>query len=133
MSVDLTAYYVDRLYAGSEFGLYLLETSVPGVNLKKRRQVEQKLVTVTKLLPCSGGKESTGNAGHLGLIPGSGRSPRKGTGNPLQYSCLENSMDRAAWRATLHGVAKSQAPLTDKHTHTRAHTHTRTHARTHTQ
>ena len=51
MSVDLTAYYVDRLYAGSEFGLYLLEPSVPGVNLKKRRQVEQKLVTVTKLLP----------------------------------------------------------------------------------
>ena len=81
----------------------------------------------------SGGKESTYNSGYLGLIPGAGRSPGKGTGNPLQYSCLKKSMDRGAWRATVHGVAKSQAPLTDKHTHTRAHTHTRTHARTHTQ
>ena len=43
-----------------------------------------------------------------GLIPGSGRSPGEGNGNPLQYSCLENSMDRGAWRATVHGVAKSQ-------------------------
>ena len=41
-----------------------------------------------------------------GLIPGSGRSPGGGKGNPLQYSCLENSMDRAAWQATVHGVAK---------------------------
>ena len=41
-----------------------------------------------------------------GLIPGSGRSPGGGHGNPLQYSCLENPMDRGAWRATVHGVAK---------------------------
>ena len=44
-----------------------------------------------------------------GLVPGSGRSPRGGHGNPLQYSCLENSMDRGAWRATVHGVAQSRA------------------------
>ena len=46
-----------------------------------------------------------------GLTPGSGRSAGGGHGNPLQYSCLENSMDRGAWRATVHGVAKSQAQL----------------------
>ena len=43
-----------------------------------------------------------------GLIPGLGRSPGEGNGNPLQYSCLENPMDREAWPATVHGVAKSQ-------------------------
>ena len=47
------------------------------------------------------------NAGDVGLIPGLGRSPGEGNGNPLQYSCLGNSMDRGAWRATIHGSAKS--------------------------
>ena len=56
----------------------------------------------------SDGKESAWNTGDLGLIPGLGRSPGEGTGNPLQCSCLENPMDRGAWRATLHGVSKSQ-------------------------
>ena len=54
----------------------------------------------------SDGKESACNAGHLGSIPGSGRSPGEGYGNPLQYSCLENPTDRGAWWATAHGVAK---------------------------
>ena len=56
-------------------------------------------------------KNPTANAGDtrdMGSIPGSGRSPGGGHGNPLQYSCLENPMDRGAWRATVHGVAKSQ-------------------------
>ena len=53
------------------------------------------------------------NAGDPGLIPGSGRSPGEGHGNPLQYSCLEYSMDRGAWWATVHGVAKSQTRLSD--------------------
>ena len=48
------------------------------------------------------------NVGDLGLIPGSGRSPGEGNGNPLQYSCLENPMDRGAWWAIVHGVTKSQ-------------------------
>ena len=48
------------------------------------------------------------NAGDPGLIPGSGRSPGEGNGYPLQYSCPENLMDRGAWQATAHGVAKSQ-------------------------
>ena len=53
-------------------------------------------------------KASACNAGDLGLIPGSGRSPGEGNGNPFQYSCLENSMVGGAWWATVHGVAKSQ-------------------------
>ena len=48
-----------------------------------------------------------------GLIPGSGRCPEEGNGIPLQYSCLENHVDRGAWRATVHGMAKSQTPLSN--------------------
>jgi len=55
----------------------------------------------------SDGKESACNAGDQSLIPGSGRSPGEGNGFPLQYSCLENSMDRGACWATVHGIAKS--------------------------
>ena len=51
--------------------------------------------------------------GDLGLIPGVGRSPGEGNGNPLQYACLENSTDRGAWWATIHGVAKSRTRLSD--------------------
>ena len=54
-------------------------------------------------------KASVCNAGDLGWIPGLGRSPGEGNGNPLQYSYLENPMDRGAWWAAVHGVAKSQA------------------------
>ena len=52
------------------------------------------------------------NAGDRGSIPGLGRSPGEGNGNPFQYSCMENSMEREAWRATVHGIAKSQTRLT---------------------
>ena len=56
---------------------------------------------------------SAGDTGAAGLIPGSGRSPGAGNGNPLQYSCLENSVDRGAWWATVHGAAKSRTqPVT---------------------
>ena len=51
---------------------------------------------------------NAGDTGDMGLIPGSGRSPGGGHGNLLQCSCLENSMDRGAWRVTVHGVTKSQ-------------------------
>ena len=57
---------------------------------------------VKKLTDKAGAKENTG------LIPGSARSPGGGNGNPLRYSCLENSMEREAWWVTVHGVAKSQ-------------------------
>ena len=49
-------------------------------------------------------KNPPANAGDMGLIPGSGRAPEEGNGNPLQYSCLENAMDRGAWQATVHEV-----------------------------
>jgi len=52
-------------------------------------------------------KNLPASTGDLGLIPGSGRSPGKGNGNPFQYSCLENPIDRRDWWATAHGVAKS--------------------------
>ena len=58
-------------------------------------------------------KVSASNAGDLGSIPGLGRSPGEGNGNPLQYSCPENPMDGGAWWATVHGVAKSQTRLSD--------------------
>jgi len=54
----------------------------------------------------SDGKESACNAGYPGSVRGLGRSPGEANGNPLQYSCLENSMDRGAWWATVHGVSK---------------------------
>ena len=70
-------------------------------------------------------KESVCNAGDLGLMPGLGRSPGEGKGNPLQYSCLENPMHRGAWWATVHGVAKNLTQLST-HTHTHTYTHTNT-------
>ena len=60
-------------------------------------------------------KNLLANTGDLGLIPGSGRSPGAGNGYPLQYSHLENPMDGGAWWATVYGVAKSRAWLSDKH------------------
>ena len=62
---------------------------------------------------CSDSKVSACNAEDLGLIPGSGRSLGEGNGHPLQYSCLENSMDGEAWWATVHGVAESQTWLSN--------------------
>ena len=61
----------------------------------------------------SDSKESACNAGDPGLIPGSGSSPGEGNSNPLQYSCLEKSMDRGAWRATVHGVTKRHVWVTN--------------------
>ena len=64
----------------------------------------------------SDGKASAYKAGDLGSIPNLGRSPAEGNGNPLQYSCLENSMDKGACQATVHGgVTKSQTQLSDYH------------------
>ena len=61
----------------------------------------------------SDSKASASNVGDPGSIPGSGRSPGEGNGNPLQYSCLENPMDGGAWWATVHGVSKSWTRLSD--------------------
>ena len=67
-----------------------------------------QVALVVKNLPAS-----AGGIRDMGLIPGSGRSSGEVNGNPLQYSCLENAMDRGAWQATVHGVAKSQTQLSN--------------------
>ena len=69
-------------------------------------------------------KNLPANAGDTDFIPESRRSPGEGNGNPLLYSCLENSMDSGAWWAIVHEVAKNLTPLST-HTHTHTHTHTR--------
>ena len=61
----------------------------------------------------SDGKESACSVGDLGSIPGSGRSPGEGNGNPFQYSCPENPMERGVWQATVREIAKSQTRLSD--------------------
>ena len=82
--------------------------------------IRQELTKVINWVPGgSDGKESACNAGDLGLTPGSGRSPGEGSGYPFQYACLENSLDREAWKATFHGVTKSwtltERPSTAQH------------------
>ena len=114
-----------------EFWSRHLDTAVPWTSGLLRKgylgSIDSKLLTaVTALLiggiQCTMGFlsgsdsiEFTCNAGDLGSIPGSGRAPGGGHGYPLQYFCLENSMDRGAWWATVHGVAKSRRRLS---THT---------------
>ena len=69
------------------------------------------IIYIKNVLGFPGGsvvKSSPANAGDVDLIPGLGRCPRVGNGNSLQYLCLKNPMDRGAWQATVHGVAKSQ-------------------------
>ena len=68
--------------------------------------INSQVVLVIKNTPAN-----TGDTGDPGSIPGLGRSPGEGNGNPLQYSCLENPMDRRAWWATVHGVAQNQTRL----------------------
>ena len=73
----------------------------------------QRLTTVTGFPGGSDSKASACSAGDLGSIPGLGRSPGEGNGNPLRYSCLENSMDWGAWLAIVHGITKSQTRLSN--------------------
>ena len=73
----------------------------------------RKFCSATPFPGGSDSKASAYNAGHSGSIPGLGRSPGEGNGNPLQDSCLENPMDGGAWWATVHGVAKSQTRLSN--------------------
>ena len=80
------------------------------------------------------GKESPADAGDAGSILESGRYPGRGSGTPLQYSCLENSMDRWAWQATVPGVVKSETQRkTHTHTHHTTPHHTTPHTHTHTE
>ena len=85
-------------------------------NLPMSKDLNEPLRLSTQSKDFAGGSDSKAsdyNAGDLGSIPGLGRSPGEGNGNPLQYSCLENIMDGGAWQATIHGVTKSWIPLSD--------------------
>ena len=79
--------------------------------------MSDSFATLWAILGLPGGSEvkvSACNVGDLGSVPELGRSPGEGNGNPLQYSCLENPMDREAWKATVHGVARVRHILTTK-------------------
>ena len=99
--------YKERL--SEEYVNHSEEMSYWGVNLLLRAS---QVVLVVKNPPAN-----TGDGRDTGSIPGSGRSPGGGHGNPLQYSCLENPMDRGTWKATVHGVAKSWTRLKRLSTH----------------
>ena len=77
------------------------------------QDIYRKIFNVVGFPGGSDGKESACIAGDLNLIPGLGRSPGEGNGYPLQYSHLENSRDRAAWQATVHGVTKNWTRLSE--------------------
>ena len=81
-------------------------TTAPGAGEGQVTLWASQVVLVVKNLLAN-----AGDVKDVGLIPGLGRSPGEGNGNPLQYSCLENPMDGGAWWATVHGVAKSQTRL----------------------
>ena len=88
--------------------------------IQKWEQSKHPTANYVSGFPCgSDGKVSACSVGDTGLISGSGRSPKEGNGNPLQYPCLENSMGRGAWQVTVHGVAKSRTQLKQPSTHTR--------------
>ena len=98
----------------TQFRRDILHTCFHGEQIPSLSVQQDKWVSITSALSCiqgfpcgSAGKESTCNAGYLGSVPGLGRSPGEGKGYPLQYSGLENSMDRGVWQATVHGFAKS--------------------------
>ena len=115
-----TSFSLKRLieaYNAREKNQYSVYLSKLGVSC----QIDEVVLPILIFFPLSlfgfpGGSEdkaSACNAGDPGLIPGLGRSPGEGNGNPLQYSCLENPMDRGAWWATVHRVAKSRTRLSD--------------------
>ena len=103
---------------GSSLESFLKETSAFASFMElwacKLAQSQWDLSKPLGFTSSSVGKGSACSAGELSSIPGSGRSPGEGNGSPLQYSCLENPMDRGAWRATVHGVARVGRDLAAK-------------------
>ena len=110
--------------------------AIHGVAKSRTRLIWSNLILPSLGFPCGtmlkNPPANGGDARDEGSIPGWGRSPEVGNGNPLQYSCLENPMDRGAWQAIVHGVGKSRTGLSvcaractcaHKHTHTHTHIH----------
>ena len=100
------------------FPQFVVIHTVKGFGIVNKVDVSEyfslKLLTGSDFPGGSDGKASAYNAGDSGSIPVLGRSPGKGNGNPLQYSCLENSLDRGAWRAIAHGTTKVKFDLETK-------------------
>ena len=103
------------LIACSFFFFFSLPVLINKASLEQAMSISLLLLAVTLLLVAQTVKYSVCNTGDQGLIPGSGRSPGEGNGNPFQHSCLENPTDRGAWWATVYGVSKSQTRLSDWH------------------
>ena len=95
------------------FGDTNLQSVISGVVVLRLDKINFTVRNTSKDKFDSDSEESACNAVDLGSIPGLGRSPGEGNGCPLQYSCSENSMNRGAWRATVHGVAKSRTRLSN--------------------
>ena len=106
------------------FQARILEVSmVPDLKQVSMRLRASQGAPVVKNLPAN-----AGDAGDGGSVSGLGRTPGGGNGNPLQYPCLENPMDRGAWWATVHGAAESQTQLSERVCTDTTHTHTYTHS-----
>ena len=90
--------------------------TITSVNHTDYIQRASQLALVVKNLPAN-----AGDVRNSGSIPGPGRSPGEGNGNPLQYSCLENPMDRGAWQATVHGVTMSQTYIISHYREIKSH------------
>ena len=101
----LGLFFFERLQY-SQPSIYVGSTSTDSTNLRAK-------MGLLRWLRAEESACSTGYAGATDSIPGLERSPGEGNGNPLQYSCLENLMDRGAWRTTVHGVTKSRTQLSD--------------------
>ena len=103
-----------EMTAPASKGAYVFKWANTSTMLRPALTLTEDLLILCYSFPGgSEGKESACNAEDPGSIPGLGRSPGQGNGNPRQYSCLENSMDRGAWETTVHGCAKSQTRLSD--------------------
>ena len=106
-----------KLFAGGRQGCSQKPRNLvqPGSGKKKKNLPNLRTPKASPMAQC---KESTCHAGDSGLIPGSGRCPGEGNGNPLQYSCLGSPKDRGAWQATVHGVTELNMNLENEYPHT---------------
>ena len=108
MHIPVTGLKVHHLQNQEISKDFVVRKTVATTNMSLIYDVNHDFMILWGFPGSSDGKESACKAGDLGLIPGSGRSPGEGNGFPLQYSCLENSINREVWQAIVHGVAKSR-------------------------
>ena len=106
---DVSQTYLSFLRDDTDFEPLTVITTLHYPELLKRLRLQPDFTGASQVaLMLKNPSASTGDIRDMGSIPGLGRSPRRGHGNPLQYSCLENPMDRRVWRAAAHRIPKSQ-------------------------